>query len=105
MDITSREAALNQLATAIRLYFEDRDPVSVHTLISAAGELLDQMVGSNSPRNELLTKADVVGRRREISDKLNAPRNFFKHGSNDIEPIFRGFSDDRNFYRLGLSGS
>jgi len=100
VDITSREAALNQLGTAIRLYFEDRDPVSVHTLISAAGELLDRMVGSSSPRNDLLARAEAVGRRREVSDKLNAPRNFFKHGSNDIEPIFRNFSDDINLYSI-----
>jgi hypothetical protein len=43
MKITKLDAAKRQLATAIRLYFEDRDPVSVHTLVMAAGEIIDRL--------------------------------------------------------------
>lgn len=40
--ISALDAAVAQLRTAVRLYFEDNDPLSVHTLVKAAGELIDR---------------------------------------------------------------
>lgn len=102
MDVTQIEAAKRQLATAIALYFEDRDPVSVHTLVMAAGEIIDRLcasAGRASWRSDLLARAEAVGRRKEISDALNGPRNFFKHGS-DSTNILTDFSDERNLVAI-----
>lgn len=89
--VTALEAALLQLKTAIRLYFEDDDPVSVHTLVKAAGEVIDRMCrenGTPSMRDDLLNEV-VQHRRKEIADKLNANANFFKHADKpDAEIAF-----------------
>jgi hypothetical protein len=103
MDITKIDAAKVQLATALRLYFDDRDPVSVHTLTTAAGEIIDKICsgkGLISMRNGLL---DNVGpaRRREVGDAMNRARNFFKHApSADPNEILRDFSDDVNLFAI-----
>ncbi|MEO8631598.1 MAG: hypothetical protein ABI612_26410 [Betaproteobacteria bacterium] len=76
MDITKLDAAKNQLATAIWFYFEDRDPISVHTLATAAAEIIDRLCDANgicSTRQDLLQKI-VPPRRKEIADTLNNSR-------------------------------
>jgi hypothetical protein len=99
-NINRLDAAKRQLATAIKLYLSDDDPVSVHTLASAAAELLDRIAGPASIRNDLLARADAVGRRREISDKLNRAKTFFKHGATDPDETLAEFSDDQNLYLI-----
>jgi hypothetical protein len=42
MNISKIDAAKSRLMPAIELYFEDRDPVSVHTLAMAAAEIIDR---------------------------------------------------------------
>jgi hypothetical protein len=44
--ISKLDAARRQLDTAIRLYFMEGDPVSVHTLAAAAFEILKDLVRS-----------------------------------------------------------
>lgn len=105
MDVTKLDAATHQLTTAIWLYFEDLDPISVHTLACAAAEVLDQLCahrGVRSVRQELL---DLVrtDKRKEVSRALNAARNFFKHADTDPDEVLTGFADDRNLYPLLLA--
>jgi hypothetical protein len=103
MHITKLEAATRQLATAIWLYFEDRDPVSVHTLAMAAGEVVDRLCdakGTPSMRQDLLAQI-VPERRKEVADALNAAVNFFKHASSSKpNQVLRDFSDDRNLFAI-----
>lgn len=40
LHISKLDSARRQLETAVRLFFVDGDPVSVHTLAAAAGEVL-----------------------------------------------------------------
>ena len=96
MNITRLDAAKSQLATAIRLYFEDCDPVSVHTLVMAAGEIIDRLCeskGASAVRGDFLAVI-VPERRKEVGHALNKARNFFKHvvGYERLED----FSDDQN---------
>jgi hypothetical protein len=103
MDITKIDAAKAQLATAIRLYFDDRDPISVHTLTTAAGEIVDKICegkGLVSMRNGLLDNIPPP-RRREVADALNRARNFFKHASSTKpDETLRDFSDDTNLFTI-----
>jgi hypothetical protein len=99
MKVTEIEAATRQLRTAIWLYFEDRDPVSVHTLAMAALELVSRECkrqGHNDLRNDFVSRIRSE-RRKEIVGRLHEVRNFFKHGSDspDVE-----FDDERNFMAL-----
>ena len=90
------DAAKSQLATAIRLYLEDCDPVSVHTLVMAAGKIIDRLCeskGASAVRGDFLAVI-VPERRKEVGHALNKARNFFKHvvGYERLED----FSDDQN---------
>jgi hypothetical protein len=103
MNVTKLDAAKSQLAAAIRLYFEDRDPVSVHTLAMAAGEIIDRLCvakGLISMRDDLMARI-VPERRKEIADAINEPRNFFKHASSSKpNQVLADFSDDRNLLAI-----
>jgi hypothetical protein len=99
MNITKLDAAKSQLATAIRLYFEDCDPVSVHTLALAASEIIDRLCvskGTAAMRSSFL-EAIIPGRRKEFADTFNKTKNFFKHASSSKpNEILEDFSDEQN---------
>ena len=101
MDITKRDVALHQVATAIWLYFEDVDPISVHTLASAASEVLDGLVKQAGGDTERARTLDMIheDRRQEVGRLLNKARNFFKHGSQP-EEVLKEFDDEWNLYPL-----
>src|SRR5438309_1362798 len=103
MNITKLDAAKSQLSTAISLYFEDRDPVSVHTLVMAASEIIDRICdskGTPAMRRNLFA-AIVPERRREVADALNKASNFFKHASSSKpNQVLGDFSDERNLFAI-----
>ncbi len=103
MDVTKLDAAKSQLATAIALYFEDRDPVSVHTLAMAAGEIIDRLCDSKglvSMRTALMARI-APGRCKEVADALNEASNFFKHASSSKpNQVLHDFSDERNLFAI-----
>lgn len=99
--ITKLEASRRQVVTAIRLFFEDADSISVYTLAHAAWEVLDalcahrglirfrdQMSGANGLSEE------------EIKRIANYGRNFFKHAERDPDKVLEDFADDRNDHVL-----
>jgi hypothetical protein len=96
VDITKLEAAKYQLGTAIRLYFEDRDPVSVHTLVSAAWEVIEKLCEDQGHvgLRALMKQVIAPAHHREVGDALNKARNFFKHGSNPSATL--SFNEDQN---------
>jgi hypothetical protein len=103
MDITKLDAAQSQLSTAIWLYLEDRDPVSVHTLATAAGEIIDHLCkhrGLKTMRHTL-NEAIKSEKRKEVFDKMDEARNFFKHASwKKPDQKLEGFTDDRNLFAI-----
>jgi hypothetical protein len=77
--ITSQEAAKDQLHSAIRLWFDEQNLASIHTLAIAAQGMLDVMCSDKRiKRSEL--NADTKSRPRRLQDSLRSPQNFFKHG-------------------------
>jgi hypothetical protein len=98
MNITKLDAAKRQLATAIHLYFGDVDAVSVHTLVMAAGEIIDQLCKSKGlpTLREHFLAMIIPKRRKEFRDRLNKARNFFKHIIKDPDEILEDFSDEQN---------
>jgi len=104
--ITKLDAAKSQLATAIRLYFEDCDPVSVHTLVMAASEIINRLCESKgiTPMRSTLLTMIIPGHRKEISDHLNKARNFFKHAeASRPDEILEDFSDELNLIGIMMS--
>jgi hypothetical protein len=82
--------ARTQLDTAISLYFTDGDPVSIHTLASAAYELLR---GINAARGgeplplefAFLNLPDQKPLRKRMLQQFHRFQNFFKHADQDPE--------------------
>lgn len=83
-NITNIEAARSQLKTAIMLWFNGGDAVSIHTLACASHEIIDGL--SKKTRNRDLLFDSLICKdehRREFNDWLRKPQNFFKHPSRD----------------------
>jgi hypothetical protein len=104
--ISKLEAASRQLATAIQLYFEDRDQISVHTLAMAASEIVYRLCRLR----ELPRKGDDLINlvpeeyREEVRDALKEPSNFFKHASSgNQEPPLQFFSDETNILAIFIA--
>jgi hypothetical protein len=89
VEITDRQSAEGQLETAILLWFEEKDPSSIHTLAVAAQGLLSQMC------KERRVEPSLVNARLDAKQGklLRMSQNFFKHGT------------DRKFkHRKGIIG-
>lgn len=84
LKISKLDAAKRQLECAITLYFNECDPVSIHTLCMAANEILRSL---NSVRVSMI-KDNLLNHVRpekvkEARGLFNKPENFFKHADRD----------------------
>ena len=77
-----------QLQVAISLYFEERDPVAIHTLIAAAHQILFDL-GKLKKVETIVknTKALEGVEIREFITAINYPYNFFKHADSDKKHV------------------
>jgi hypothetical protein len=88
--VTKIGAARSQLIEAIRLFFEQRDPVSIHTLVGASLQILHDHIDDVSivwDKNLFLHKDTIFIKdeyRKEWHAKVNEARNFFKHADRDL---------------------
>ncbi len=85
--ISKLDAARRQLETAIRLYFQNGDPVSIHTLTAAAYNVIRD-INDKRGGDPMLAKQQLIDRvkpefRKMIWDKINEAENFFKHADRD----------------------
>ena len=81
--VTKINAAERQIKEAIKLFFEQRDPISIHTLAGAAHQILYDISnesGMESMRNSLIIKDEY---RKLWLDALNKAKNFLKHADRD----------------------
>lgn len=91
LKISKLDAVRRQLETAIRLYFSNGDPVSIHTLTAAAynitRDINKKMEGSPLLIKELFLKCVREGHEERIRKKLNEAENFFKHADRDHQAV------------------
>lgn len=92
-NLTKRDVARRQLTTAISLFFDDKDLVSIHSLATNAWEVIDVLcneAGVTSFSNQ--TRANIpVGRDLKVN-YINVPyRNFFKHADRDPSAVLAEF--------------
>ncbi len=90
MRVSKVGAARSQLLEAIRLFFEQRDAVSIHTLVCAAMQILHDHIDEGTAwDNNLLFHFDSIyindEFRAEWKSHINDPANFFKHADRDIK--------------------
>jgi hypothetical protein len=81
--VSRRSAAGTQLETAIRLWFEERDASSIHTLAVAANGILNQMCKEKrtnpSQVNEMVESYPAAIRKR-----FRSAQNLLKHGRHEV---------------------
>jgi len=85
--ITKLAAAERQLNEAIRLFFERRDIVAVHTLAAASDQVLSNLCVAKGIKPRLRGYADFIRAevRKEWFGHLTHAENFFKHAERDPE--------------------
>jgi len=90
MRIGKLDAARRQLRTAITLWFNGGDPVSVHTLAVAAYEIIHTISEKRDPyRRDLLFDTLWIKDeyRREWINTIKKHANFFKHADRDGDSV------------------
>lgn len=90
-EITKQDVAASQLATAIWLWANEWDPVSVHVLASAAAEItavLHNAQGGVPIRSAMLDS--MTGEHQaQIAFAMTEAFNFMKHGAKDPNAVLR----------------
>lgn len=84
--LSKLDAATRQLETAITLYFQDGDAVSIHTLACAAYEIFETLNkrSGGPPTIRQQFRNDIKPEYVElVYRKLESARNFFKHADRD----------------------
>lgn len=91
MELSKIEVASRQLDTAIKLFFNAGDIVSVHTLAAASAnvfaDILDNM-GETSWRKQIIEEHDGKLTEKQVKDILREAQNFFKHADRDPDKTF-----------------
>lgn len=88
MTISKLDAAKRQLEAFIRMYFNNGDPVAMHTLVAAAFGIvrdLNSKRGGEPTFHDSLLDRVKPEHRAMIRDKLVEAQNFFKHADRDHE--------------------
>jgi hypothetical protein len=86
LHISKLDAARRQLETATRLYFHQGDPVSTHSLMAAAYEILhDISIAAGRPITMKATLPEYLrpGYVKVFHKQLTEAQNFFKHAKRD----------------------
>jgi hypothetical protein len=83
--ISKLDAARRQLQTAIRLWFHDGDPVSIHTLAFAAYEIIHVIAKARNKGLDLLFDTLNIKdeHRRDFNAFIKRDANFFKHAKKE----------------------
>lgn len=100
--VSKIDAAERQLRVAIRMFFERRDMIAVHTLAAAAQGVLRALArrkGFTSLFEEGITKIRPE-KQDEVRSLFAKAQNFFKHADRDADAKLEFFPDATKFYLL-----
>ena len=97
LQLTKFDVAERQLLEAIRMFFDEKDEVSIRTLSQAAGEVL-YCIGNERGVVSIVRDNDIFQpeRKSEYLAAIFRSRNFFKHADRDPRSIheFNTFLND-----------
>ena len=99
LKISKLDAARQQLECAVELYFNECDPVSIHTLCMAANKVLrDLNKGKVSMIKDEIPNYVIPGKEKEAIDLFNKAENFFKHADRNSEEVLNFNPDYSEFF-------
>jgi len=85
--VTKIDAAVRQLNCAVELFFEDGDPVPIHTLVCAAHQIVhDINRAQGGPELIFDATRKAGGDKRKLGVELRRHANYFKHADTDSCP-------------------
>jgi hypothetical protein len=95
--LTKLEVAKRQLATAIDLFFADRDAVSVYSLATNAWEVIDVLCRKAAIESFSTQARENVPEGKDLKRHyINSPyRNFFKHADSDSDKTLDPLPDSQ----------
>ena len=95
MVVSSLVVARSQLLTAIDLFFNDRDPISVHALAGNAREILESLckLAAVEPITELLSRDHPDKPKKDFYAAINLYRKC-------EQAVLNQFNDSKNEYLL-----
>jgi hypothetical protein len=98
--VTKLQVAERQLRVAIRLFFERRDGIAVHTLGTAALGILRDLGRRRGIKS--IREMDFIRpeRKQELDSLLNKAQNFFKHADKDPDSKLKFYYEATPFYLL-----
>jgi hypothetical protein len=105
--VTKLDAAKRQLRTAIRLWFEDEDPVSVHTLAFAAYEIAHVVSKKRNPaRRDLIFDTLKIKEeyRADWNKSIKKQASFFKHAKKDWDDSIEFAPITSVLFMMGAGG-
>jgi hypothetical protein len=81
--VSKQSAARSQLESAIWLWFNEGDPVSVHALAVAAHEIFNALISKAKDKPAYLQEW-LGDKSKGRQQRVRAAQNFFKHGARDL---------------------
>jgi hypothetical protein len=89
MKLNKVEAARRQLNTGIRLFFEQGDPVAVHTVVHAGFTIIRNLCEERGDVQSFNRFSDwiVPGAEKKFWREMNRQASFVKHADNDPDEI------------------
>jgi hypothetical protein len=82
--VTKLDVARSQLNTAIQLWFEGADPISIHTLVAAAHEIIHSLFKRKGLSGLFFDSPLIRDEfRSKLVSHLKKYANFFKHADRD----------------------
>lgn len=91
--ISKLDAARRQLETAILLYFNESDHVSIHTITNAAYNILKDLTDKYSGNPMVVKGLMLMFIRDEYKDEMHKQiyeaENFFKHANRDAKKVLK----------------
>jgi len=80
------EVVRRQIREAVRLFFEARDRVVLHTVVASAHQILFDLGNAKDVKSFLKNTEAIRGKElQEYIRSINYPYNFFKHADRDPE--------------------
>lgn len=100
LKIGKLEAAKRQLETATILYFNEKDPISIHTLAAAAHQVIADLNKKAGGKPLILEGAIIKEEyKEEFIKMIREAKNFFKHADIDQDKVL-DFNPAANDYYL-----
>ncbi|MBN23111.1 MAG: hypothetical protein CL678_17635 [Bdellovibrionaceae bacterium] len=90
-----------QINTSIEMLFENKHPVSIHTVASAGFRIVRDLAELKNIEEYIQIKDHIkTGMEKEFWKYINRPSNYFKHADKDPEKTFDGIDEKVNEFTI-----